>query len=81
MHYAAHNFFLGDNDILDNINKIKDIKAVIVHNRIDFIAPLKGAWDVHQALPKSELIIVPDFGHVSKKLQQTIQKEFNRALK
>lgn len=81
MHYAAHNFFLSDNDILDNINKIKDIKAVIVHNRIDFIAPLKGAWDIHKALPKSELVIVPDFGHVSKKLQQTIQKEFNKALK
>lgn len=81
MHYAANNFFLNANDILDNIHKIKEIEACIVHNRLDLIAPLKGAWDIHKALPNSKLIIVPDFGHVSAKLYKTIKKEYAKTLK
>ena len=81
MHYATNNFFLGDNDILNNINKINMIETTMVHNRLDLIAPLKGAWNVHCHLRNSQLIVVPDFGHVSKLLYRTINKEFNRILK
>ncbi len=81
LHYAANNLFLGDNNILDNIHKIKDIETLIVHNRLDFVCPFKGAWDVHKALPNSRLVIVPEKGHVGKLLSQTIQKEFSGELK
>lgn len=81
MHYAANNFFLGNSDILDNISKINTIEAIIIHNRLDLIAPLKGAWDVHCHLRNSHLTIVPDFGHVSNQLSKAIIKEFNKALK
>ena len=81
MHYVAHNFFLGKNDILKSIQKIKKLETFIIHNRLDFVAPLKGAWDIHKALPNSKLIIVPDFGHVSTKLHKTIQKEYYKELK
>ena len=81
MYYAANNFFLSANEILDNIGKINEIEACIIHNRLDLIAPLKGAWDVHCNLRNSQLTIVPDFGHVSKLLNKTIINKFKRVLK
>ena len=65
---------------MDNLNKIKDIPAVIVHNRLDFVCPLKGAYEVHKALPRSRLVVVPDRGHVSPLLYKTIKREFRREL-
>ena len=81
MHYAAHNLFLKENDILKNINKINRVEALLIHNRLDLICPYKGAYDLHKALPKSRLITVPDFGHVSKKLGKTIKKEIKAVLR
>lgn len=81
MHYSVNNFFLGSDDIMDNINKIKNIPAVIIHNRLDFIGPLKGAYDIHQKLPNSRLIIVPSFGHTNKLIRKIIKKEFSKVLK
>ena len=81
IHYAANNFFLKGNDILKNINKIKDIKTIIIHNRLDLICPFKGAYDLHKNMNNSELIIVDEFGHVGNKLRKTIVKKLNGDLK
>ena len=81
MHYAAHNLFLKENDILENIKKINRVEAILIHNRLDLICPYKGAYDLHKALPKSRLITVPDFGHISKKLHKTIKKEIKNILR
>ena len=81
MHYEAHKFFLKSDTILDNINKIKDIPTIIVHNRLDMVCPFKGAYDLHKSLHNSQLIIVPDFGHSSKLLRKAIAKNFAAILK
>lgn len=81
MHYSANNFFLGEDDILNNISKINHLEAVIIHSRLDFIGPLKGAYDIHQKLPKSRLIILPAFGHVNRLMRMTIKREFSKVLK
>lgn len=78
--YAARKFWLEDEEILDNLSKIKDIPTVIVHNRLDFVCPLKGAYEVHKALPRSRLVVVPDSGHVSPLLYKTIKREFRKEL-
>jgi proline iminopeptidase len=63
-HFTAHNFFLeSDNYILDNAAVIADIPMTIVHGRYDTICPPISAWELHKALPKSELVIVPDGAH------------------
>lgn len=80
MHYCYNNFFLDDNQILDNIKKIEHIDTIIIHNRLDLVCPLKGAYDISKAIPNSKLIIVPDFGHVSNKLHKTIQTIFGKIL-
>lgn len=76
MHYAAHKFFLKSDTILDNINKIKDIPSIIIHNRLDLVCPFKGAYDLHKAMPNSKLIIVPEFGHSGKLMHKAIKKGF-----
>ncbi len=81
MHYEAHKFFLKSDTILDNINKIKDIPTIIIHNRLDMVCPFKGAYDLHKAMPDSQLIIVPEFGHCGKLLHKTIKKTFAAILK
>ena len=81
IHYAANNFFLKENDILKNISKIKDIINIIVHNRLDLICPLKGAYDLHKKLNNSEFIVVDEFGHVGNKIRKTILKKLNGDLK
>jgi len=63
-HYFIHRGFFGaDNLLLDQIDKIRHMPAVIVHGRYDVICPLKNAWDLHRAWPEAELRIIGDAGH------------------
>ncbi|NOX81823.1 MAG: prolyl aminopeptidase [Alphaproteobacteria bacterium] len=63
-HFENNQFFLpSPNFVIDNAAVIQDIPTEIVHGRYDAICAVKGAWDLHQALPASKLTIVPDGGH------------------
>lgn len=63
-HYMAHRLFLeSDNFILDHADRIREIPCRIVQGRYDVICPVRSAWDLHRALPRSDLRIVPDGSH------------------
>lgn len=63
-HYFINNMFAKSDDyILENIDKITDIPAIIVNGRYDIVCPIGTAWELHKALPKSEFIVVRDAGH------------------
>jgi len=62
-HYFINNCFIRENQILEDIEKIKNIPGIIVHCRYDMICPLENAWSLHRAWPVSELHIVRDAGH------------------
>jgi len=63
-HYFTNKgFFSEDNFLLNNIDKIRNLKTVIVHGRYDVICPLENAWELHRAFPEAELHIIPDAGH------------------
>ncbi|HMO79319.1 MAG TPA: prolyl aminopeptidase [Pyrinomonadaceae bacterium] len=68
-HYFVNgSFFPGDNYLLDNVNKIRHLPIVIVQGRYDVVCPMRSAWELHQALPEADFIVVPDSGHsVSEK--------------
>ena len=51
---------------MENIAKILEIPTHIIHGRYDMICPFNGAWELHQALPGSELYIIRDAGHAAK---------------
>ena len=63
-HYFINNaFFKTDNWLIENSHKIKDIPCVIIQGRYDVVCPARSAWDLHKALPKAELKIIPNCGH------------------
>jgi len=62
-HYFMNNSFLKPDQILDDVDKLKDIPAIIVQGRYDIVCPMESAWELHKALPGSDLNIIPDAGH------------------
>ena len=62
-HFFINNSFLSDNQLLENIDIISSIPAIIVHGRYDTICPLINAWQLHKAWPESQLNIIPATGH------------------
>jgi proline iminopeptidase len=65
-HYFVNNcFFETDNYLLEQLERIRHIPAVIVHGRYDVICPVMNAWDLHRAWPEAELNIIPDAGHAA----------------
>lgn len=64
-HYAVNRYFIQENRILDGIARIPDVPVIIIHGRRDLTCTLEASWTLHQALPGSEFVIVPDAGHLA----------------
>lgn len=63
-HYFVNKgFFQSENQLLNNVNKIRHLPAVIVQGRYDVVCPMITAWELHQVWPQAEFIVVPDAGH------------------
>lgn len=76
LYYAANRYFLEENEIIKNIDKIKDIPTLIIHNRLDMCCPLKGAWELYRHLNNAQIEIIADIGHGGKKLKKAIKKHY-----
>lgn len=57
-HYFRHQLFLEPNQLLRDINRVRQIPATIVHGRYDIICPMKSAYDLSQAWPEATLRVV-----------------------
>ena len=65
-HYFANGgFFERDDQILANIDKVRNIPAVIVQGRYDAVTPMKTAWEMRQRWPEADFRIIPDAGHAA----------------
>jgi len=62
-HYFRHNAWLEPEALIRNAHRLRGIPGVIVHGRLDFDAPLTTAWELAQAWPDAELVIVNNAGH------------------
>lgn len=62
LHYMVNDFFLEEDQILNNISKIK-MPVEIVHGRYDIVCPVDHALILHQNLNISQLHIMPNSGH------------------
>lgn len=63
MHYSINDFFIKENQLIDNIQKINHLPLIIVNGRYDTITRVKNAYFLHQHWPSSELVIVEASGH------------------
>ena len=63
-HYFVHDSFLRHPEqLLDDVDRIRHIPAVIVQGRYDVVCPMVSAWDLHRRWPEADFHVVPDAGH------------------
>ena len=63
-HYFINGGFFNQPDqLLNSVEKIRHIPAVIVQGRYDVVCPMTSAWELHRAWPEAEFVIVKEAGH------------------
>ena len=80
-HYFMHGcWFRNENQLLEDVGKIRKIPSIIVHGRYDVVCPVKNAFDLHAVWPEAEFKVVPDAGHafdepgIIRELMKTVEK-------
>ena len=64
-HYFLNNSFIQENQILINVDRIRDIPGIIIHGRYDMICPLDNAVALYHVWDNAELNIIREAGHAS----------------
>ena len=77
-YYMTNRCFFEDNQIMNEIDKLKDIPIIMVNGRYDVICPPITAYLIHSRLPKSKLIIAESSGHWMG--EKPIEKELLKAM-
>lgn len=62
-HYFQHRAWLGDRQILANAARLSGITGLLIQGRLDLQGPPKTAYELSQAWPASELIMIDEAGH------------------
>ncbi|TLU67395.1 prolyl aminopeptidase [Thalassotalea litorea] len=62
-HYFNHHCFLEADYLLNHIDTISHIPAVIIHGRYDMVCQLQRAHQLQQRWQNATLNIIPDAGH------------------
>jgi len=64
-HYFVNGGFMEENQLLRDVDRIRNIPAVIVQGRYDVVCPMVSAWELSQAWPEARLRISADAGHAA----------------
>jgi proline iminopeptidase len=62
-YFVNRGFFTHENQLLDGVDRIRQIPAVLVHGRYDVVCPIDTAFELHRRWPEADFRIVPDAGH------------------
>lgn len=65
MHYAQNKYFISENQILANCEKLQDIPSIIVHGQRDLVCPIEAGLSLSKALPQAEYVVLPNAGHIA----------------
>ena len=65
LHFIKNNFFMEDNFIIKNSQKLKNIPGMIIQGRYDLICPPINAFELSSSWEGSKLVIVNTAGHSS----------------
>ena len=76
VHYWKHAAFIPP--LLDGVERVAQLPAVLIHGRLDVSGPLVTAWRLHKAWPKSELIVVDHEGHGGDAMVQEVIRAIAR---
>ncbi len=64
-HYFVNDAFLEPDQLLRGAHRLREIPGIIVQGRYDMVCPMESAWDLHQAWPEAEFVLVGDAGHAA----------------
>jgi proline iminopeptidase len=64
LHYAHHHYFIRENQILEAIDRVSQIPAVIIHGQKDLVCPWAAASQLHQLMPLSRLCMLENSAHI-----------------
>ena len=62
-HYFVNRIFMPEGALLDGVGRIAHLPCTIVQGRYDVVCPPSSAYELQDAWPGAELVIVPDAGH------------------
>jgi proline iminopeptidase len=62
-HYFSHGAWLEEGELLRNAGRLKGIPGVLMHGRLDMGSPVGTAWELAQAWPDADLVVIDDSGH------------------
>jgi proline iminopeptidase len=62
-YFVNRGFFEHENQLLDGVDRIREIPAVIVQGRYDVVCPPRTAWDLSERWPEARMCWVRDAGH------------------
>jgi proline iminopeptidase len=62
-YFVNRGFFERDNQLLENIERIRHLPGIIVQGRYDVVCPMISAWELHQAWRSAEFMVIDDAGH------------------
>jgi len=62
-HYLAQQCFLGEERLLGMAQRLRSLPVQLVHGRLDWVCRPTNAWQLHQAMPASQLTWVDHAGH------------------
>ena len=69
-HYFSRDAFLEDGILIREAGKLAGIPGVLIHGRNDIGGPAITAWEIAQAWPDSELIVISDSGHTGSQARR-----------
>ncbi|MBC3917451.1 prolyl aminopeptidase [Undibacterium sp. CY18W] len=62
-HYMLNAAFMREDQLIQDIERIRHLPAVIVQGRYDVVCPPVSAYRLHQAWPEASLQMIADAGH------------------
>lgn len=66
LNYARNQYFIKENQILDQCDRLQNIPAIIIHGRYDFVCPMAAGYRLAKALPNAEYHILEHAGHIAE---------------
>lgn len=64
-------FTLPERGVLEGLDRVIHLPALLVHGRLDVSGPVGGPWRLHQRWPASRLVVIEDEGHGGPQMTTT----------
>jgi proline iminopeptidase len=78
-HYFANGAWLEEGALLRDAGRLAGIPGVLIHGRLDMGSPVGTAWELAQAWPDAQLVVIEDSGHTgSDTMNREIRAAFAR---